>query len=486
VSRASAEEGVARRHYKVTFTLLAAAGAAYALLQSLVAPALPDLQHALHTSVNSVSWVLTAYLLSASIATPLIGRLGDMYGKERLLVVVLALLCVATVVSAVATSLALMLVGRVIQGAAGGLFPLAFGIIRDEFPRERVAGGIGLMSALLGVGGGAGIVLAGPIVDHLDYHYLFWLPLTLLVPATVAIHLFVPESPIRVRESANWVGAGLMSVGLAAVLVAVSEAPVWHWGSTRTVVLLVLGAVALAAWVWSEARSRRPLVDMRMMRIRGVWTTNAVAALLGFGMYSSFILLPDYVETPSSVGYGFDASVTGAGLFLVPATIAMLVFGAQTGRLERRFGSKPPLLAGALAASGSYTILAAARSDPWEIYFAAALLGTGIGLAFAAMVNLIIENVGPAATGIATGMNTVTRTVGGAFGGAAVASILAGSVTASGYPSNAGFTAAFAACAIAPAVGVLLGALIPRRRPQDIFASHDTADLVERDQLPAR
>lgn len=157
----------------MTFVLLAAAGVTYALLQSLVVSALPDIQHALHTSVNAVTWVLTAYLLSASIATPLIGRLGDMYGKERLLVAVLVPFCVATVITAVATSLAVMLVGRVLQSAAGGIFPLAFGIIRDEFPRERVAGGIGLMSALLGVGGGAGVVLAGPVVDHLSYHYLF-------------------------------------------------------------------------------------------------------------------------------------------------------------------------------------------------------------------------------------------------------------------------------------------------------------------------
>jgi len=173
----------ARRHYQVTFALLALAGVSYALLQSLVAPALPDIQRNLHTSVNGVSWVLTAYLLSASIATPVIGRLGDMYGKARLLVVVLVLLCVATVVSALATTLGVMLVGRVVQGAAGGIFPLAFGIIRDEFPRERVAGAVGVMSALLGVGGGAGVVLAGPIVQNLSIHYLFWFPLVLLVPA---------------------------------------------------------------------------------------------------------------------------------------------------------------------------------------------------------------------------------------------------------------------------------------------------------------
>jgi EmrB/QacA subfamily drug resistance transporter len=468
----------ARQHYNVTFAVLAVAAVSYALLQSLVAPALPDIQRSLHTSVNAASWVLTAYLLSASIATPLIGRLGDMYGKERLLVVVLILLCVATTVSALATSLAVMLVGRVVQGAAGGVFPLAFGIIRDEFPRERVAGAVGIMSALAGVGGGAGVVLAGPIVDNLSIHFLFWLPLLILIPATIAVHLFVPESPLRVPGRVNWTGAALMSGGLAAVLLAVSEAPVWHWLSAKTLVLLVVGIGLLVAWVRSETRSDHPLVDMRMMRIRGVWTTNAVALLLGFGMYASFILLPEFVETPSHVGYGFGSSVTGAGLFLVPSTLAMLIAGAQTGRLERRFGSKPPLLAGAAVTCASYLLLAVARSESWEIYLAALLLGTGIGLAFAAMVNLIIENVGPAETGIATGMNTVTRTVGGAFGGAATASILASSVGVSGYPSAHGFTIAFAACALALALGVVVGLAIPQRRPEDAFAPHEAGDLT--------
>jgi len=482
----SEHEAPGRRHYKVTFALLAVAAIGYALMQSLVAPALPEIQHDLHTTVNGVSWVLTAYLLSASIATPLIGRLGDIHGKERLLVVILVVLCVGTVVSALATSLAVMLVGRVLQGAAGGIFPLAFGIIRDEFPRARVAGAIGVMAALAGAGGGAGVVLAGPIVDHLSYHFLFWLPLIPLVLATGAIHLFVPESPVRVAGRVNWTGAALMAVGLGLVLLAVSQTPVWHWLSAKTLVVLGIGIAALVAWVRSEARSQYPLVDMRMMRIRGVWTTNAVALLIGFGMYSSFVLLPELVQTPSRAGYGFGASVTGAGLFLLPSTIAMLLAGAQTGRLEKRFGSKLPLLAGAATTAASYVLLAFARSERWEIYVAALLLGTGIGLAFASMVNLIIENVGPAETGIATGMNAVTRTVGGAFGGAAVASILAAGVGSSGFSSQHSFTVAFAACAIALVVGVIVGLAIPQRGPADAFAPHEVGDLPEAVPEPAR
>jgi MFS family permease len=217
---------------------------------------------------------------------------------------------------------------------------------------------------------------------------------------------------------------------------------------------------------------------MRMMRIRGVWTTNAVALLLGFGMYSSFILVPQFVETSASHGYGFGASVTGAGLFMVPSTLAMLVVGSQAGRLERRYGSKPPLLAGALVSLVSYALLSLAHDEQWEIYLAMILLGSGIGLAFAAMANLIIENVGPAETGVATGMNTVTRTVGGAFGGAATASLVAATVTAGGgFPTAHGYTQAFGVCAIALLAAVLAGLAIPQRRPDAAFAPHAVGDL---------
>jgi MFS family permease len=235
--------------------------------------------------------------------------------------------------------------------------------------------------------------------------------------------------------------------------------------------------VVLVAWVGNETRARDPLVDMRMMRIRGVWTTNAVALLLGFGMYSSFILLPQFVQTPSHFGYGFGSTVTEAGLFLVPCTLAMLVFGSLTGRLEQMFGSKPPLLAGGVVTTASFAILAWAHSSKWEIYLAAGLLGAGIGLAFAAMANLIIENVGPEQTGVATGMNTVTRTVGGAFGGAATASILAGTVTG-GYPTEHGYTQAFALCVVGMVLSVLAGLAIPQKRPAEAFEPHVVGDTA--------
>lgn len=459
-----------RRAPGVTLACLALAGTAYALLQSLVAPALPDIQNELHASANTSSWILTGYLLSASIATPLIGRLGDIHGKKRTLVAVMAMLALGTVVSAIASSIGLMLVGRVIQGAGGGIFPLAFGIVRDEFPRERVASGIGIMSALLGIGGGLGIVLAGVIVDHLSYHWLFWLPLVAILAAGLGILVLVPESPIRAPARINWLAAALLSVGLAALLYAVSQASGWGWTADRTLGLLVVATVALVAWVRVELRAKTPLVDMRVMRRKAVWTTNLAAALLGFGMYGSFILVPQFVEMPHATGYGFAASVTGAGLFLLPSTGMMLLVGPLAGRLERSFGSKAALVGGTIASAAAYAMFAFAHGERIEIYLACALMGIGVGLAFAAMANIIVAAVPPSQTGVATGINTIARTIGGGFGTTILASILSGDVLASGLPRERAFTLAFAVAAAVLVTATVSALAIPSRDGDDAGA----------------
>jgi EmrB/QacA subfamily drug resistance transporter len=452
-----------RRHYGLTFAVLAIAGISYALLQSLVAPALPVIQRDLNTSATAVTWVFTSFLLSASIATPIAGRLGDMFGKERTLLLVLVVLAGGTLVSALAHSVELLIVGRVVQGTGGAIFPLAFGIIRDEFPPARVASGIGFISALLGVGGGAGIVLAGPILAHLSYHWLFWLPLIPTAIAAVSTHLFVPESPLKPGGRVNWSGAALLSAWLVALLLGASQGPEWGWGSPRVIGLFAAAAVLLVVWIRMESRAPEPLVDMSMMRLRGVWTTNAAATLLGFGMYGSFILIPQFVETPARAGYGFAASVTQAGLFLVPSTAGMLAVSPLAGRIAHGVGSRVALMAGALLTMLCFVLLAAAHTQRWEIYLASLLLGAGIGLAFAAMANLIVEAVPPGQTGVATGMNTIMRTIGGAVGGQVAASVIAATVVAGDLPAERGFTIAFSISAGALFVSFLSALAVPRK-----------------------
>ena len=455
-----------RSNPNVTLAVLSLGGLAYSVLSSAVVPALPTFQHDLHASETGVAWLLTGYLLSASVGTSILGRLGDMYGKERVLLCTLIMLALGTALAAVATSLGVLIVARVIQGAGGGIFPLAFGIVRDEFPRDRIAGSIGLMSSILGVGGGAGIVLAGVIVEHLSYHWLFWIPLIAIVVAIVATWRFVPESPNRTPGAINWLSAALMTAGITMALLAISETTTWGWGSAKTLGLLAAGLVVCALWVLNEARSAEPLIDMTMMRIRGVWTTNAAAFLLGAGLYSSFLLFPEFAQLPKSTGFGFGASVIVSGLYLLPSAAFMFVLGLLTGRISARFGSKAALIVGSAFTAAAFALLAIAHSHPIDMLISAALLGIGIGLAFAALGNLIVQAVPSHQTGVASGMNTVLRTLGGALGGQLAATFIATNVR-HGLPSVTGFTESFVMATAFLVVCVGASLLVPSRRATD-------------------
>jgi MFS family permease len=379
-----------------------------------------------------------------------------------MLVVALAALGTGSLIAALANSVEVLIAARVVQGLGGAIFPLAFGIIRDEFPRNRIPGGIALISALLGVGAGAGIVLSGPIVDHLGYHSLFWFPLIAVAIAGVAAVLFVPESPVKTPGRVNVGGALLLSAWLVCLLLGTSQGATWGWTDPRVLALFAGGILLLAGWIRNELRAAEPLVDMRMMRLRGVWTVNAAAFLIGAAMFCSFVLIPEFVEAPASTGFGFGDNVTEAGLILLPSTVMMLLFGPVSGRLSRRFGGRLPLALGAGSTALSFAFLAVAHGRPLDFYIGSTLLGIGIGLSYAAMANLIVEAVPSTQTGIATGMNTVTRTLGGAVGGQIAGSVIASSVNASGVATEHGFTIAFVIAAVAGALGVVCALAVPR------------------------
>ena len=327
-----------------------------------------------------------------------------------------------------------------------------------------MAGAVGVLAALTAVGAGLGIVLAGPIVNALDYHWLFWLPLILTVVASVAAVAFVPESPVRTPGRISWLPAVLLSGWLVALLVALSEAPVWGWGSGRVIGLLA-GAVVLAvAWEAAELRAATPLIDMTMMRRTAVWTNNLVALLIGVGMYATFAFLPEFVQTPAAAGYGFGASITRSGLMLLPSTITMFAVGMFAGRLTRALGGKVLVIAGCLIGCGAMAILAFAHAHVWEIYLSSAIMGVGFGLAFSAMSALVVAAVPPSQTGVASGMNANIRTIGGSIGAAVMASIVTSQLGPSGLPKESGYTTGFAVMAAGLALAALAGLLIPAAR----------------------
>ena len=248
-----------------------------------------------------------------------------------------------------------------------------------------------MLSSILGVGGGIGIVLGGLIIEHLNYHWLYWIPLVITLIAAFCTWRFIPESPVRVPGRVNWLAAALMSGGFICVLIAISETITWGWGSPKTLGLLAIGLLGCAAWVWVEVHSDEPLIDMAMMRIRGVWTTNLVAFLLGAGMYASFLVFPQFAQLPTSTGFGFGASVVVAGLYLLPAALLMSVLGTAAGPVARRFGSKAAVIVGSGVTAVAFGWLAVAHGHPYDFLISAALLGVGIGLAFSALGNLIVR-----------------------------------------------------------------------------------------------
>ncbi len=461
-----------RTPYRVTFGVLIMGVLAYALLQSLVIPALPTIQHDLNTTQAATTWLITGYLLSASVCTPILGRIGDVFGKERMLVVTLGALAAGTALAAVAHSITILIIARLIQGAGGGVLPLAFGIIRDEFPREKVAGAIGLSAAMIAVGSGLGITIAGPIVTHLSYHWLFIIPLLLIIPAAIATYLLVPESPVRTAGGVSVRGALLLSGWLVALLLGISQGGSWGWLSLRTDGLFVIAAIIAFSWIRVESRATSPLIDMQMMRLPAVWTTNLTALLLGVAMYSQMAFLPAFMQTPTSAGYGYGATIVGSGLLMLPSSLTMFVVGLVSGRMAGRYGSKLPVVGGSVIAGVTFFLMAVAHGAAWEMLLENGLMGLGIGAAFSALSNLVVESVPDHQTGVASGMNANIRTIGGSIGSQICGSLIAGAVVGNALPKESGYVSAFLFLAVISLVAAGAAVFIPK--PSRALVHEDT------------
>ncbi|AEV86562.1 MFS transporter [Actinoplanes sp. SE50] len=449
---------------RVTFTVLAAAAAAFALMQSLVTPVLPTIQRDLHTTTGTVTWVLTAWLLAASVATPLMGRIADMIGKDRTLLVALAAIAAGCLIAALAPNVTVLIAARVVQGLGAAVFPVSFGIIRDIYPPQRVTSAIGILAAVIASGSGVGIVLAGPIVGVLDWRWLFWIPMIAVTLVGLVAWRVVPPSPAGGRGRINWLSAVLLAGWLVALLLPLSKGTAWGWASGRTLGLLTAAAVLLAGWMLSELRSAEPLIDMRMMRLPAVWTTNLVSLLFGAAMFGVFAFLPQLMQVPASSGYGFGASVTGAGLLMLPMMVTMAVSGSLSGPLTRWVGNKAQLLIGAALGAVAALTLALAHSSPSVVAVTGGVFGIGLGLLYSSMINLIVQSVPRTQTGVASGMNTNIRTIGASIGTALVSTVVTSHPGPRGLPAEAGYTEAFLLLAVASAAAFLVALLVPAGR----------------------
>jgi EmrB/QacA subfamily drug resistance transporter len=441
-----------RQQYNRTLAVLTFAGIAFALQQTMVVPALPVLQREFDTSAAWAAWLLTGFLLSASVATPLLGKLGDQYGKERMLLISLSIFLAGSIGAIFAWHIGALIACRIVQGCGAAVFPLSFSIIKDEFPPERVGIGIGVVSAVFGIGGGLGLALSGVLIDNLGWRWLFVVGAIGVAAAVVLVYLFVPESPIKTPSRLDVPGAVLLSAGLLSLLVALTEGEGWGWASGRTLGLFAAAGVAFLAWVAVELRVPEPLVDMRMLARRPVLFANVTGLIAGFALFGSFVLVPSLLQLPQGLpadvaglaDYGFGASATKTGLYLLPAAVTGFFTGPLSGVLSTRWGPKWPLCIGMLLGAAGLAILAYWHAQSWQIVAGMLVLGAGLPMTFGAMANVIVESVRPFETGVATGMNTVMRTVGGVIGGQVGAAILtAKTIGDTAVPAESAFTTAF-------------------------------------------
>ncbi|MBK6016487.1 MFS transporter [Streptomyces sp. MBT53] len=446
--------------------VLAFAGIVVSLMQTLVIPIVPELPRLLDASASNTAWAVTATLLAAAVATPVIGRLGDMYGKRRMLLVSTVLLIAGSVVCALSDSVIPMIAGRALQGLAAGVIPLGISIMRDVLPAERLAGATALMSASLGVGGALGLPSSAFIADNFDWHVLFWTSAALGAVALALVLILVPESEVRTGGRFDLIGAFGMAVGLICLLLAVSKGSDWGWTSAPTIGLFATTIVVLPVWGYYELRTSQPLVDLRTTARRQVLVTNLASVAIGFSMFAMSLVLPQVLQLPEATGYGLGKSMLAVGLVLAPQGLVMMTMSAVSARVTKAKGPKTTLMCGAVIVAAGYSLSLVLMSEVWHITLIACTIGAGIGFAYGAMPALIMDAVPPSETAAANSLNTLMRSIGTSFASAIAGVVLAQMTTGFGghqLPAENGFKVVMAIGAGSALVAFVIASFIPRR-----------------------
>ncbi|MBB2975727.1 MFS family permease [Microbacterium endophyticum] len=446
--------------------VLAIAGMCSSFMFTLVVPIQSKLPELLHASRDDTAWVVTATLLAAAVITPISGRLGDMYGKRRIVLVLMATMILGSVIAAFSPGIVGIIVGRALQGAVVGVVPLGISILRDVLHKDRVDSAIALISATLGVGGALGLPLSAFVTEKADWHLLFWVAAALGSVVFVLVLWIVPVSVLRTAGRFDYTGAAGLAVGLIGILLAISRGNTWGWFSVTTLATGIGGILVLLVWGWYELRTKEPLLDLRVAARRPVLLTNIASVAMGFSLFASNISYPQILELPESVG-GFGLSLIGASLIVMPSGIVMMVLSPFSGRIARTVGPKLLLILGAIALMAAYGFTLVLSAEVWQIFVANVLIGVGIGFGYAAMPMLIMRSVPQSETGASNGLNALFRSLGTSTAAAIVAAVLASSATVVDgvqIPSSSGFQASFVLGGVAALLALICAAFIPTRQ----------------------
>jgi MFS family permease len=436
------------------------------LAQSLLIPVLATLPATLDASADTVQWLLTSTLLVAAVAVPLFGRMGDMFGARRMLLVAIGALAVGSLITATTSDVTVLIIGRGIQGISTAAIPLGISLLSRLLPRERAGGAIALISAMLGVGGALGLPFAGVIAEHFDFHALFWISGAVAVVAFVGILLVVPEAPGRTGGRLDLVGAVLLAGALVSLLLPLAEGSDWGWSSGTVIGLFVLSAALLVAFGWSQTRIGNPLVDLTAMRRRPIVLTNLASLLFGFAMFASLIGTASYVQAPETSGYGFGTSIVVGGLAMLPGGLAMLVFAPISARLIAWRGAHQVLAVGGGIVAVGWLIRIVFTGSLTQVVIGATVVGIGSSIGYASMPALINEYSPRSEIAAANGVNSLLRAIGSSLASAVGGSILAASTISVGafaLPSLTAYRVLFVICGCAALLAAAAALCIPAR-----------------------
>ncbi len=424
----------------IILAILAAMAMMVMFIEIMLVPALPHIAMEYPQDSEWVSWVLSAYLLSGAVATLLLGRFGDIYGKKKMMMVALTVYCIGLIGCAVSWSMGSLIVFRAVQGVGMGVFVLAFGIIRDTFPRRLVPVAIGLVSAMFSVGVSIGLLGGGYIVSRLSWRDAFYIVIPLMITLTVLVWWLVQDhNEVRKKEKVDLPGAAMISGGVLSLLLALTQGQEWGWTDPIILGLFVASAILILTFVWWEIkRTKTPIVSIDLMRVRGIAGANFAALFVGMSMFLMFQTLPFFLMSPEEVG-GF--AITDSfmiGVYMFPSAIAQLFFAPLAGKWSRRFGADKILISGLLILFVAMVLMAFWHENLVEVMISVFLAGVGLGFAMVSLINVVAMASPRTQFGVASGMNTLFRVVGGSIG-PVLASVITTSFLVSYFPPGSPF-----------------------------------------------
>lgn len=423
----------------------------------------------------SVGWAVTAYLLVAAACGALCGRLGDLLGRRRMILIMLTIAGIGALISSLVPTLAGVIVGCALQGVAGALTPLDIGLARENLPASKVPVAVGIITAAGVSGSGVVFLFAGWVTDHFASHGAFLMKAVLAALAFAAVLAIVPapERKAVKLDRIDMIRGSLFVPALAAILLGIDQARVWGWAEARTIGVIAAGVLTLAFWARHQLRQTAPLIDIRLLLRCQILMANIVQMLLGMGCVQAGQVLSLFWQQPAWTGAGFGLTATGAGwLFFLLFSTAM-ISSPWSGRIAGRYGARRAACIGAVLVLLAWAAMAASHAAFWPVMGAALGSAIGVSVIQAAAYNLIVEDCPQERTSEAAGMAYVSFTIAMAIGSQIIFKILGSSTVvdaaqgAGSYPSNLAFTWGFGYIAASCLVVLLVLLALPRRTMPD-------------------